>query len=106
MADSSARPKLPKACRLPTPYRAQSRFSAPRLSNDPRDSGVSAARKSETIPAQSASRASLTSTSRGASRASSGASRTNGQSITRNSPVEISAQAKAASPRTSAQAAR
>ena len=76
------------------------------LSKEPRDSGVISAPDSDTIPAQSASFMSLTRTSRGASRASSGANRTIGQAITRNSPVEMSTQASAASSRTSDQAAR
>ncbi|OIQ69691.1 hypothetical protein GALL_487040 [mine drainage metagenome] len=96
----------PNDSSVPTAYSPHSRFSAEVLSKLARANGVSAAPDSVTIPARSASFASLTTTSRGQSRAISGPSRTKGQGITRNSPVEISTQASAASSRTSEYAAR
>ena len=106
MAETSALVKAPKAASPATPCNRATRASAPVESKDPRDRAVTCAPASRRTSAQTSSRASLTSTSRGANRANSAESLAPGQVITRNSPVEISAQAKAPSSRTSAKAQR
>ena len=106
MAESSARVNCPNASREPTSKCACKRLSADVLSKLDRLSGMIAMPVSEMAASSVSKLVSDNNSSCGASRAKSGPSRTSGQGVTRNAPVEISTQANAQSPRTSEKAAR